>query len=245
VLARAPRRPCPTRWSCRSRRTPGSTRGCSSPSRPADLRACGGAARRAGARRGRVGRLAAVLAGLRAAAGVAADEGVPHPAGRRRVPRRGQVRAAGPGRQRGPRARAAVRVAGSGGAGASSSTTGRVPSSRSRSATVPPDVVLAPSRSARRAPRARAGRRCGGADRHLGPFDERVFNPIGFEPLVDGPVVTLASLRGRAALRGAGPVAASAAGVDRSHPRVRAGRLRSWPVLSDGRRPGRAARMPR
>ncbi len=30
----------------------------------------------------------------------------------------------------------------------------------------------------------------------VGPFDERVFNPIGFEVVVDGPVVELASLRG-------------------------------------------------
>jgi hypothetical protein len=61
---------------------------------------------------------------------------------------------------------------------------------------VPPDVVLAgdvplaPHHVTGRAP-TRVG------PDGVGPFDERVFNPVGFEAVVDGPVVELASLRGQ------------------------------------------------
>ena len=77
---------------------------------------------------------------------------------------------------------------------------------------VPPDVVLAP---------------CGPQPEHhvtgrapvvvepddIGPFDERVFNPIGFESLVDGPVVELASLRGQRPSEGLVRSLRSSAGV--------------------------------
>jgi len=47
----------------------------------------------------------------------------------------------------------------------------------------------------------------------IGPFDERVFNPIGFESLVDGPVVELASLRGQRPSEGLVRSLRSSAGV--------------------------------
>jgi hypothetical protein len=60
---------------------------------------------------------------------------------------------------------------------------------------VPPDVVLAADgplaehHVTGRVP-IRVGREL------VGPYDERVYNPIGFEAVTDGPVVELASLRG-------------------------------------------------
>ena len=129
----------------------------------ADLRGCGGAARRPGAGGGGVDRVAAVLAGLRAAAGVAADEGVPH---RSRS-------ATGTSSSRGSSSRSGPPTWSASWAGSRSGrprrrpvawswTTGPGPARPSRSATVPPDVVLAIDRSVRRAPRHRpgAGRRC-------------------------------------------------------------------------------------
>jgi hypothetical protein len=47
----------------------------------------------------------------------------------------------------------------------------------------------------------------------IGPFDERVFNPIGFESLVDGPVVELSSLRGQRPSEGLVRSLRSSAGV--------------------------------
>ncbi len=61
---------------------------------------------------------------------------------------------------------------------------------------VPPDVVLAPSGPlVEHHVTGRAPVVVESGD--IGPFDERVFNPIGFESVVDGPVVELASLRGQ------------------------------------------------
>ena len=47
----------------------------------------------------------------------------------------------------------------------------------------------------------------------IGPFDERVFNPIGFESVVDGTVVELASLRGQRPSEGLVRSLRSSAGV--------------------------------
>ncbi len=62
---------------------------------------------------------------------------------------------------------------------------------------MPPDVVLVPGPASCRAPRHGPGAGGWTARTTIGPFDERVFNPIGFEAVVDGPVVDLASLRGQ------------------------------------------------
>ncbi len=77
---------------------------------------------------------------------------------------------------------------------------------------VPPDVVLAPSgplvehHVTGRAPVVVE-------PDDIGPFDERVFNPIGFESVVDGPVVELASLRGQRPSEGLVRSLRSSAGV--------------------------------
>ena len=77
---------------------------------------------------------------------------------------------------------------------------------------VPPDVVLAPS-----GPQAEhhvTGRAPVVVEPDdIGPFDERVFNPIGFESVVDGPVVELASLRGQRPSEGLVRSLRSSAGV--------------------------------
>ncbi|MEO6509575.1 MAG: glycosyltransferase family 2 protein [Nocardioides sp.] len=55
----------------------------------------------------------------------------------------------------------------------------------------------------------------------IGPFDERVFNPIGFEAVVDGPEVELASLRGQrpseALVRSLRPAAAVTGRAEGAH----------------------------
>jgi hypothetical protein len=62
---------------------------------------------------------------------------------------------------------------------------------------VPPDVVLVPGPPPAEHPVT--GRVPVVLEPEVvGPFDERVFNPIGFEAVVDGPVVDLASLVGQA-----------------------------------------------
>ena len=209
--------------------------------RPGRPPGCGGAARRPGARGGGVGRVAAVVAGLRPATGVAADEGVPDAAGRRRVPRGRPVRAAGPGRQRGPRAGPAVRLAGARWRRAAwSSTTGPGPSRPSRSATSRRTSVLAPTGPlAEHHVTGRAPVVVESDD--IGPFDERVFNPIGFESVVDGPVVELASLRGQRPTEGLVRSLRSSVGVtgriERLPPTPRWRGRRPVHV----RRPGRAA----
>ena len=74
----------------------------------------------------------------------------------------------------------------------------------------------------------------------VGPFDERVFNPIGFEAVVDGPVVDAGTRCERPAdpVRGAGPVAAVVG--RRAARRVAAPTARALvAAVVDGRRAGR------
>ena len=93
------------------------------------------------------------------------------------------VRAANVVRELGPVSRCGRRPAGR---VAWSSTTGRAPSRPSRSATVPPDVVLRSTGPAGRAPSSPGRAPVAAEPDAIGPFDERVLNPIGFWPTSTG-----------------------------------------------------------
>ena len=102
---------------------------------------------------------------------------------------------------------------------------------------VPPDVVLAPDRGAGRSTTSPAGRRWSWtAVDEVGPFDERVFNPIGFEAVVDGPVVELASLRGQPPTEALVRSLRSSAGCRRSRRRRRWWPRCRWPACRSSRR---------